>query len=903
MHATEARPSFHQIRSFAPALIEPLEARIAPATVLTFVDGVDGDIVKIISDKNLSGSVTFAMNGSPSEITLTGAGMDGANITTVVTRSPGGDGFVNIGRITTSLDLGNVVIKGDLGEIDAGNGTSPLPAVKSLKVMSMGLFGDATKPASGNGVSQISGDLGKLDVAGNVIGARINVTGKAGTVKIGGDLRGTATNFSGRLDALAFTSVFIGGDLVAGAGDESGKIVTTGKLGKLTIRDSVFGALDNTADTGRGQIFAGGGAGPIFIGGDVTGAVSEEKAIEVIGNATSITINGSLIGGAGLNSGAIFVTGNAGPIKIGRDAFGGGGELSGSLKITGNTGALTIGGTMRGGTTLNAGSIFVTGNTGPIKIGLDVQGSTGDFSGSIKVNGTVGGLTIGGSLKGGSGSYQTVFRLEQISFFGGSIGPVRINGDVIGNTGTGGGVISLGPGAPSFFLGGSIIGGGNEVPNVFAFPGGGVALGDVGTVTVGGDILGSPFGGGLLTGGNVGKLTIKGSLVSPTEFGTATGSSTQLILSSIGTGVIGGGIVGSPDIDGNSRALTVSGNVGSLTIVGAIQGGAGPTNGSMVIGGNVGTLKVGALRGGSNIETGAISVGGRVNALTIGSVDGGTGTFTTAQIQADSFGKVLIRGDLAGGANPNSGSLRATAGGIDFLTIGGSLRAAPQGGDVSATASLGVVKIGGDILGGVFPGQSTLAGQKATSITVAGDLTSASAMNAPLIYIAQSAGKVSVGGDIRGSGQNTAKLFFAYQPGFSAPGFTSLTVKGSVTDALIAGGLRNDLIGNNEDATLGPISVLRDFTSSSIAASVNVGGDNDFATADDTKVGTTTPLLSRIASITIKGQVSGTADANDGYGFVAQSIGPVKIGGVSYVAAAVSTPLGKIFDDVQLRLV
>ena len=903
MNAAQARSSLRSDRLSSAALIEPLEARIAPAVVLTFVDGVDGDMVKIISDKNLSGTVTFAANGSPSEITLTGAGMDGANIATVVTRVAGGDGLVNIGRITTSLDLGNVVIKGDLGEIDAGNGTSPLPALKSLKVMSMGIFGDATKSMNSNGTSQLSGDLGKLEVANDVIGARINVTGKAGTIKIGGDVRGTATNFSGRLEALSFTSISIGGDLVAGAGDESGKIVTSGKLGKLTIRDSVFGALDNTADTLRGQIFAGGGAGPISIGGDVTGAVSEEKAIEVIGNATSITIKGSLFGGAGLNSGSIFVTGNAGPIKIGRDVLGGSGELSGSLKITGNTGAISIGGALLGGAMLNAGSIFVTGNAGPIKIGLDVEGSTGDFSGSIKVNGTVGGLTIGGSLKGGSGSYQTVFRLEQVSLFGGSTGPVRISGDVIANTGAGGGVISLGTGAPSFFLGGSIIGGGNEIPMVFAFPGGGVALGDVGTVTIGGDILGSPFGGGLLSGGNVGKLTIKGSLVSPLEFGTATGSSTQLILGSIGTGFIGGGIVGSPDVDGNSRAATISGKVGSLTIVGTIQGGAGPTNGSIVIGGDVGTLKVGALRGGAGIETGAIAIGGKVGAFTIGSVDGGTGTFATAQIQADSFGKVLVRGDLLGGAAPSSGTLRATAGGFDSITIGGSLRAAPQGGVVSATASLGIVKIGGDLLGGTFTGQSTLAGQKATSIAVAGDLIAASAMNAPLIYIAQSAGKIVINGDIRGSGQNTAKLLFAYQPGFTAPGFTSLTVKGSVTDTVIAGGLRNDLFGNNEDATLGSISVLRDWTASSVAAGVNLGNDGDYATADDSRVGTTTPLLSRIASITIKGQVFGTTGPNDGYGFVAQSIGPVKIGGVSYVADDVSIPLGKIFDDVQLRLV
>jgi hypothetical protein len=63
-----------------------------------------------------------------------------------------------------------------------------------------------------------------------------------------------------------------------------------GDLGKLTIRGSLFGALDAVGDPATGQILVMGKAGPIKIGRDVFGAVSEQKALDLRGDAGAITI-------------------------------------------------------------------------------------------------------------------------------------------------------------------------------------------------------------------------------------------------------------------------------------------------------------------------------------------------------------------------------------------------------------------------------------------------------------------------------------------------------------------------------------------------------------------------------------------------------------------------------------
>lgn len=879
-----------------PTPIEPLEARIAPAVipmvVLTFTDGTDNDTVKLLSDKPITATVSFAANGSPSEITIVGAGLDGASLTTVVTKSANGDGFVNIGRIVANnLDLGAVTVKGDLGKIVCGNTGNALPALKSLKVRSMGLYGTSTQ-TGGDLVSTISGDLGSLTIAGDAIGVRLSVGGSIGTAKIGGDLRGTANTFSGRINAVNITSLSIGGALAAGAGDESGKLILTGNLGKLSIGGAVIGALDMTNDPAAGQIFVNGNAGPISIRGDVIGAVSQQLAIDVNGNAGPISIRGSLIGGAGISSGGIDVVGNVGAITVGGSVIGGGGVNSARIEIGGNAGTVTIRGSVQGSGGEESARIEVNGNIGPLKIGGSVVGSTGYRSGSINIGGSGAGLAIGGDVRGGTGG-NNVISDGQVLYFGDCNGTVKIGGSIIGGPAAASGDVKVGNTA-SLFIGGSILGDGIFVTGQFvAFPSGNLSFGNVPSVTITGDVMGSPFGGGLLIGGNAAKFTIGGSIIGPDTLDPMVGTSNQVRVGSLGVAKIGGSIIGANDpttFPNLGSSFAVNGNVGSLTVTGSLLGGNQIRCGSINIAGNATAVKIaGSLMGGTGGSTGALRVGGALGALTIGgSVISVSGDYSAlgGHIFAASIGSLKIGGDAI---TAGSTAIITSPGAIGPVTLGGDMASAITG------ATIGAVKIGGDLRA---PGGTAVGGLQANriaSIFVAGDVRPANAANAIAVTSAESCGPIVIGGDLRGNDATPVRLHFTK--------LASLTVKGSVSNAEILGGYSNTLVPVNEDATIGPVTVGRDWVASSLIVGAKAGADMKFGTGDDAAIGTTTPALSRIASITIKGQVAGSATAGDHFGLVAQSIGPMSVGGGAYTPGSAPIEFSAIFDDVTVRVV
>lgn len=856
--------------------LEPLEARVAPAILLTFMDA-DGDRVDVVSNKALQANVSFTAGQNPAELLITGAGLDGANLSVLVKRGTGGDGVVNIGRIVaTGLDLGAVSVKGDLGKIVAGNAGSPLPAIKSLSVRSMGILGTDTQ-GGGNLTSTITGDVGALTVAGDVLGARLEVNGKIGTVKIGGDLRGTAVAFGGRITASSVGSLTIGGDLAAGAGDETGKIIITGTLGALTIGGSLYGAVDGVADSATGQITVSGNAGPITIKRDLFGAGSQQKALDLRGNAGAITIGGSLLGLGGKDSAAIYVTGNTGAITIGRDLSGGSGE--------------------------NSGSLFITGNTGPVKIGGSIVGSTGKFSAAVAISGNTGGFSVGGDVRGGTGDYGNLVVARQIKL-GDSSGPVRIGGDLVGAPSFGGGILVMGN-AKSFFLGGSILGSGFDVMGVATIPAGAAAMGKVGSATVLGGLHASQFGGGTLAINETAKLLIRGSLVGREVDSLFPVTSNLLDVNTLGTGRIEGSIVGAKVPGAAGFAVELGGNIKKLEILGSLDGGVDGGGGSVYINGNPAQIKIGGeLRSGFNTDTGALVVNGRIGSLAIGGgiIGNPSGPFTTAQVTAVSYGKVMVGGDLIGGV-AGAGELRATLGGFDAITIKGSLYAGNAGGAITAAKGLGVVKIGGSISGGFAMNHNSIIGLSAKSITIGGDLIANGGGKNSLLNIRLGAGAVKIGGDIRGNAAEPARLIFALTAGYSEPGFTSLMVKGSVTNGLITGGIRNDLVVENADPKLGAVTIGGDWVASTIAAGVDRGADMRYGTADDTVPATGTTPIARIAAITIKGQVLGTTAAGDHFGFVAQGIGPVKIASFLYTAGATPLELSPLTDDVTLRLV
>jgi hypothetical protein len=427
-----------------PILFEPLETRIAPATlvgnVLHYSD-VDGDNVSVTITTKGGASISpsnFTFNNSFGATTeqqleeisfFLNAGFNGANITVTAKRNSlgAGDGFANIGYIdAAAVDLGTVNIKGDLGAIDAGDANTKTNGLKSLTVQSLGRMGTST--GAPDLESDILGPLGSLTVKGDVVGAFVNVSGfaamdaangKIGAVKIGGSLIGGPTKFSGAiLGSSGFaSSAKIGGDVRGGTGDGSAVIVAeTVAIGGSVIAEVDGGIVEGAIVTINGSVIGGGDnqsgvvAGfAVKIGGDVQGGVGDSSgSIIVLSTATiarSITVGGSLIGGLGADSGAIEqnTSGNLmGPIKIGGSVRGGGNDNTGFIESAGTIASVTIGGSLIGseatdaggsanfGTIANTGTILSTNDMGPVKIaGNIVAGGTNlSFLSSASLDGS-----------------------------------------------------------------------------------------------------------------------------------------------------------------------------------------------------------------------------------------------------------------------------------------------------------------------------------------------------------------------------------------------------------------------------------------------------------------------------------------------------------------------------------
>lgn len=181
---------------------------------------------------------------------------------------------------------------------------------------------------------------------------------------------------------------------------------------------------------------------------------------------------------------------------------------------------------------------------------------------------------------------------------------------------------------------------------------------------------------------------------------------------------------------------------------------------------------------------------------------------------------------------------------------------------------------------------------KIGKVTVGGSLLVTEAKATSGIHAKTSLGAVTVKGDIVG----LAGSPYVIEGGGALTGKTSVAVKsvsvlGSVKNAAILGGHSN----NNGHAQIGAITVNGNWTASSIVAGAKTTAGNVtdpllFGNADDTALtGGTASVVSRIASIAIKGEVHGTAGSGDHFGFVAKQIGSVKVGAVSYQLAKNAT--------------
>ncbi len=434
---------------------------------------------------------------------------------------------------------------------------------------------------------------------------------------------------------------------------------------------------------------------------------------------------------------------------------------------------------------------------------------------------------------------------------------------------------------------------------------------NVGNVRIGGDLGRINAGTASASVAAVKSLTVQ----SMGEFGTSTqGASASLESSLIGA-------LGKLAVAGNIREASVFvlgagiGRIGSVTIGGSLIGGGTNQSGFIFSDTAMGPVKIGGnIEGGSGTLSGRIETGGNLATVTFGgSLLGGSGQ-TSGSISADFMGLVKIGGDLRGGSATNSGFISATD--IAGVTIGGSLvgGSGSVSGRISVNDALGPVKIGGNIQGGSvstatasgFAG-SIQAGSL-TSLTVGGSIIAGtetgggSLDNSGAVRVSGPIGAIVVKGSLVGNATQRVLITALGQPTSTATSdvaIKSLTVVGRVESADILAGYNNNSTpsGVNADAQIGAV-VVGDWIASSLVAGAQddatVGFDSFFGDADDVKI--TDPndapnVVSKIASIRIKGTARGTIGGSDHYGFVAQQIGSFKIGVATFrlVAGAAST--------------
>jgi len=631
----------------AVSLIEPLEDRIAPASVVSIASNgrtatysdANGDRVVVTTTKGAFTTAQFTFDpstpGQLTELSLANTpSFNGANLTFTVfpVNGPnGGSDVVNVGYLDAiGINLAAVTIPGDLGRIDIGGGPGAT-ALGKLTIKSLGALsstqGGLTLPSGAiyDTASNITGTIGQVNVAGNLDGTLfaqdyLNVpgTGNIGQLNVGGSIDGNVEHLAPGGSTYFYTA---------------GQVFFTGSLGTAVIGGGIEGGPENYSGTIGGYASNTGGLGTFSKIGSITvkGAVPDDPNP----NPEPGVPGTSIFGGTGNLSGGIIAD-TVGTVNIAGDVTGNTGAASGFVEGALSLHSVNIAGSLAGGNLAqdapsgaNSAGVVFGGSVGTVTIGEGIYGGSGVNSGEILSTGTIQKVVVMGSVYGGAGGTSTT------SGFSGSI-----RGHVLDS------------------------------------------------VTV----MGSVIGGNLVAG-------------NPSQ--TANGSGVISSDTSIGSVYIGGDVIGGSGIS-SGQILANAGNAGSITVAGAhgLVGGSGQYGGYISVSGALGKLTLAHdLTGGSGEYTGYVEVGSNLSKLTIGgSVTGGTADSTGSLAIFGALGTGQINGSITGGNSgaallSNTGYLEA--GGITNLSVAGSLVAGTAGsgvldtsGAIRSTAAIGSLTIG-----------------------------------------------------------------------------------------------------------------------------------------------------------------------------------------------------------------
>lgn len=257
---------------------------------------------------------------------------------------------------------------------------------------------------------------------------------------------------------------------------------------------------------------------------------------------------------------------------------------------------------------------------------------------------------------------------------------------------------------------------------------------------------------------------------------------------------------------------------------------------------------------------------------------GGDGFVNVGYIDATgvALGAVSLKGDLgkvdaASLSSLSVGSLGKL--GTSTQSAGGSLISTISGSLPTLVVRTQIVDAHLIVAGNL--GTATIGGIDGGEIHVGGGITTLNILNSleGATVSAKTATTVKVRGDVEDSN--------FYLIGSTAPTpaqrivLKTLNIGGSVNSSNILAGYTAAGGEGNADVAIGTVVVGGDWHASNLSAGVRAGNDGFFGTSDDVVIsGGVSSTVATIASITIKGQISGTpGTSTDAFGIVAEQIG------------------------------
>jgi hypothetical protein len=456
--------------------------------------------------------------------------------------------------------------------------------------------------------------------------------------------------------------------------------------------------------------------------------------------------------------------------------------------------------------------------------------------------------------------------------------------------------------------------------------------GNIGSISIGGSLVGSRTSnsGSIYSSGNIGNVTVAGSVIG--DDGINSGS--IYAVGNIGAVNVGGTVSG--EEGQGSGSIVANGNLTSITLGGNLSGGRGYQSGRIGSSfGTAGPITVrGSVFGGEGVESGLINVktAGRGATIDIGGSVAGWSGFASGAVSVEegSLSRLTIGGDLRGGSGPFTGV--AAVRDVTTLTVSGSVIGGSSGSLLQYSGHIRAGKvsnltIGRDLIGGSAPGSETrlhcgsVVVDNVSNFVLGGSLISGLGLpsrpdnqfNNGAIISKNAIDNLTIRGDVRGNSTQSALIAARGQirpRGATDLAFGNINIAGNVERANIRAGngaffeSGSFTFLNNPDAQIGSVTVGGNWTASELGAGTYSRTGDRYNKLAIAGVPDSSRRLARIGSIAIGGSVRGTSAAGDHFGFIAEEIGRVRIGGSD--RALVSGPsndnqlLDSVFGDTKL---